>query len=251
MNLGLQGKHAIVTGGSRGVGREMALCLADEGAQVTLTYHGHKEKADEVVKAIKGKGKVANAVQMNLADPTSIKEMVKQALQFGVVDILVNNAAVWPTRYIKDMSLLEWNETLQTNLTSVFLVSQLFVQQCVQQKRAGTLLNIISQAAFHGSTTGHAHYAASKSGIVGFAKSLAREHAKDKITVNNLALGIVETDMIQKSLQEKEEYYINRIPIGRVAQPREMAEIATFLVSEKANYVTGSTFDATGGMLMR
>ncbi|WP_144558559.1 SDR family NAD(P)-dependent oxidoreductase [Shouchella miscanthi] len=250
MNLGLQGKHAIVTGGSRGVGREMALCLADEGAKVTITYHGHKEKADEVVKAIREKGQVANAVQMDLADTKSIEETVEQAFYFGVVHILINNAAVWPTRYIKDMSLHEWNETLQTNLTSVFLLSQLFVQHCVHQKRPGTLLNIISQAAFHGSTTGHAHYAASKSGILGFAKSLAREHAKDRITVNNLALGIVETDMIRKSLQKKEEYYLNRIPIGRVAQPREMAEIATFLVSEKANYVTGSTFDATGGMLM-
>lgn len=251
MDLGLSGKHAIVTGGSRGVGKEIALSLAGEGAQVTLTYQGQREKADEVVGEIQAKGGNALAVKMDLADSTSIQALFQQATSHGSVDILINNAGVWPKGYVKDLTLSDWTDTINKNLTSVFLLSQLFVQQCLHHQKGGKILNISSQAAFHGATTGHAHYAASKSGILGFARSLAREHASDGITINNLALGIVETDMVRSSLQEKEDYYLSRIPLGRVAQPKEIADIATFLVSEKANYLTGSTFDATGGMLMR
>ncbi|MFS0785896.1 3-oxoacyl-ACP reductase family protein [Shouchella sp. 1P09AA] len=252
MDLGLSGKHAIVTGGSRGVGKEIALSLAAEGVHVTLTYQGQREKAEEVVGEIQATGRNAHAVKMDLADSTSMQALFQQAnAQVGAADILINNAGVWPKGYIKDLTLSDWTDTINKNLTSVFLLSQLFVQQCLDHQKGGKILNITSQAAFHGATTGHAHYAASKAGILGFARSLAREHASDGITVNNLALGIVETDMIRSSLQEKEDYYLSRIPLGRVAQPKEMAEIATFLVSEKANYLTGSTFDATGGMLMR
>ncbi|MFB4213950.1 SDR family NAD(P)-dependent oxidoreductase [Shouchella sp. JSM 1781072] len=252
MDLGLSGKHAIVTGGSRGVGKEIALSLAEEGAQVTLTYQGQREKADKVVGEIQANGGSAYAVKMDLADSTNIQALFQQATRHvGSVDILINNAGVWPKGYVKDLTLSDWTDTINKNLTSVFLLSQLFVQHCLQHEKRGKVLNITSQAAFHGATTGHAHYAASKSGILGFARSLAREHASDGITINNLALGIVETDMIRSSLQEKEDYYLSRIPLGRVAQPKEIADIATFLVSEKANYLTGSTFDATGGMLMR
>ncbi|UTR07554.1 3-oxoacyl-ACP reductase FabG [Alkalihalobacillus sp. LMS6] len=252
MDLGLSGKHAIVTGGSRGVGKEIALSLAEEGAQVTLTYQGQREKADKVVGEIQANGGNAYAVKMDLADSTSIQALFQQATRHvGSVDILINNAGVWPKGYVKNLTLSDWTDAINKNLTSVFLLSQLFVQHCLQHEKRGKVLNITSQAAFHGATTGHAHYAASKSGILGFARSLAREHASDGITINNLALGIVETDMIRSSLQEKEDYYLSRIPLGRVAQPKEIADIATFLVSEKANYLTGSTFDATGGMLMR
>ncbi|MFD2924829.1 SDR family NAD(P)-dependent oxidoreductase [Halobacillus naozhouensis] len=171
--------------------------------------------------------------------------------RFGTADFLVNNAAIWPTSYVKDMSLTEWNETLDINLRSVFLTSQTFANHCLNENKRGKILNITSQAAFNGSTTGHAHYAASKSGMIGFSISLARELAKDGINVNNLALGIVETDMIKDKLEKNQNYYLNRIPLGRVAEPREIADIASFLVSEKANYITGATLDATGGMLMR
>ncbi|GED13929.1 SDR family NAD(P)-dependent oxidoreductase [Aneurinibacillus migulanus] len=252
MELGIKGKTAIVTGGSRGVGREIALVLADEGAKVVVTYQKSEAKAIEVVEEIKQKGGEAFAIQCDVGQANDCIELVQKSIDhFGTVDILVNNAAIWPKSYVKDMDLEEWNSTIDTNLTSVFLTSQTFVNHCLEQNKGGKILNITSQAAFHGSTTGHAHYAASKAGMIGFTISLAREVAKNNINVNNLALGIVETEMIKDSLQKNEDYYLNRIPLGRVAKPHEIAEIVSFLVSEKANYITGATLDATGGMLMR
>lgn len=252
MDLRIQGKTAIVTGGSRGVGRAIVLALAREGANLVFTYQGNRVKAEEVADEACRLGAQAKAIQLDLSDAKAAEQLVDQAANaFGRVDILINSAGVWPKSYVKDMELAEWNETMQINLTSVFLTCQRFVNHCLEQGNPGKILNVTSQAAFHGSTTGHAHYAASKAGLVGFTISLAREHAKDQINANNLALGIVETDMIKDALTKNEEYYVNRIPLGRVAQPAEIAEIASFLVSEKANYITGATLDATGGMLMR
>lgn len=252
MDFGLTGKTAIVTGGSRGVGREIALSLANEGANVALTYQGNKEKAEEVVQEIESMNKKAVAFQVDLGNTEDAENLIQKTIDhFGTVDVLVNNAAIWLTAQVKDMTLEDWNKTLDVNLTSVFLTSQAFANHCIAQDQPGKILNITSQAAFHGSTTGHAHYAASKSGMIGFTASMAREMAKQRINVNNLALGIVETDMIRENLEKKRDYYVQRIPLGRVAQPSEMADIACFLVSNKADYITGATLDATGGMLMR
>ncbi|MFC7395481.1 SDR family NAD(P)-dependent oxidoreductase [Scopulibacillus cellulosilyticus] len=252
MDLGLKGKTAIVTGGSRGVGREIALALAKEGADVALTYRSNRDKAQEVVEDIRSLGRKAFAYQVDLANADETIEIVKKSIEdLGGVDVLINNAGVWPKSHVKDMSLPDWEGTLDINLTSVFLTCRTFINYCLERNKKGKILNITSQAAFHGSTTGHAHYAASKAGMVGFTISLAREVAKNGINVNNLALGIVETDMIRDSLKKNRDYYINRIPIGRPATPKEIADIAVFLVSDKANYLTGATLDATGGMLMR
>lgn len=252
MELNLNGKTAIVTGGSRGVGRAITLALAQEGAHVVVNYNNSQSAAEETVNQIKQTGGSAIAVQANLDNPEECRKLIEAAKEsFGDVDILVNNAGIWPKNWVKDISLEEWNHTMQVNLTSVFLTCQTFVQMLSEEKRKGKILNITSQAAFHGSTTGHSHYAASKAGVVSFTVSLAREVAGQGINVNALALGIVETDMIGDALQKNKDYYVNRIPLGRVAQPNEIADIATFLVSEKANYITGATLDATGGMLMR
>ncbi|MDM5201106.1 3-oxoacyl-ACP reductase family protein [Fictibacillus enclensis] len=252
MELNLNGKTAIVTGGSRGVGRAITLALAQEGANVVVNYNNSQSAAEETVNQIKQTGGSAIAVQANLDNPDECRKLIEAAKEsFGDVDILVNNAGIWPKNWVKDISLDEWNHTMQVNLTSVFLTCQTFVQMLSEENKKGKILNITSQAAFHGSTTGHSHYAASKAGVVSFTVSLAREVAGQGINVNALALGIVETDMIGDALQKNKDYYVNRIPLGRVAQPDEIADIATFLVSEKANYITGATLDATGGMLMR
>jgi len=252
MDLGIRGKTAIVTGGSRGVGKEIAMTLAKEGANVALTYQGNEEKAQEVVAEIQKLGCKAIAYQVNLAHAEEAVKLIERSIDdFGEVDILVNNAGVWPKSYVNEMELAEWEQTLDINLTSVFLTCKTFSNYLLRSNKPGKILNITSQAAFHGSTTGHAHYAASKAGMIGFSISLAREVAKHQINVNNLALGIVETDMIRESLEQNKDYYVNRIPLGRVATAKEIAEIASFLVSEKANYMTGATLDATGGMLMR
>ncbi|MGE7218571.1 3-oxoacyl-ACP reductase family protein [Priestia koreensis] len=252
MDLGIRGKTAIVTGGSRGVGKEIAITLAKEGANVALTYQGNEEKAQEVVAEIQKLGCKGIAYQVNLAHAEEAVKLIERSIDdFGEVDILVNNAGVWPKSYVNEMELTEWEQTLDINLTSVFLTCKTFSNYLLKSNKSGKILNITSQAAFHGSTTGHAHYAASKAGMIGFSISLARELAKYQINVNNLALGIVETDMIRESLEQNKDYYVNRIPLGRVATAKEIAEIASFLVSEKANYMTGATLDATGGMLMR
>jgi 3-oxoacyl-[acyl-carrier protein] reductase len=141
---------------------------------------------------------------------------------------------------------------MDVNLTAVFLMSQLFIQGKLNSKiTGGKILNITSQAAFTGSTTGHSHYAASKAGVVAFTTSMAREVAQYGINVNAVALGIVETEMLRATLEADRKYYESRIPLGRVATPEDIAKIAVFLVSDGASYVTGATIDATGGMLMR
>ncbi len=251
MDLGIKNKTALITGGSRGIGKEIALSLANEGANVVITYQSNQAKADEVIKAVEAAGQKGLAIQADLANMDDAVSIISQSIEaFETVDILVNNAAIWPTGYVKSIKLEDWKRTLDVNLTSVFLTSQAFLNHCLEKELPGNILNITSQAAFHGSTTGHSHYAASKAGMVAFTKSMAREHAKDNIRVNNLAPGIVETDLIQEKLETDAPSYLNRVPLGRAAQPDEVADIAVFFVSKKASYITGATIDATGGMLM-
>ncbi|WP_408008197.1 SDR family NAD(P)-dependent oxidoreductase [Pseudalkalibacillus sp. A8] len=252
MDLGLNGKTAIVTGGSRGVGRATALSLAEEGVNVVLNYNRSIKDANETAALIKEKNGHCVTIQADLSNPEDCKRLMDETIEyFDHVDILVNNAGIWPKNWVTDITLEEWEHTMKVNLTSVFLTCQSFVIHLKERNQRGKIANVTSQAAFNGSTTGHAHYAASKAGIVNFTVSLAREVAKDGINVNALALGIVETDMIQAALDKNRSYYENRIPIGRIAQPEEIADIITFLVSNKADYMTGATLDATGGMLMR
>lgn len=252
MDLNLKNKCAIVTGASRGVGKGIALALAKEGAYVAINYNKSEESCKEVVNEIVKNGGRALAVKADLANPQDCIKLIDAAeKEFGCVDILINNAGIWLKNWIQDITLDEWKKTIDVNLTSVFLTSQAFIKKNILQKRNGKILNITSQAAFHGATTGHAHYAASKAGVVALTVSMAREMARYGINVNAVALGMVKTDMVSKALANNEDYYINRIPVGRVATPDDIGKIVTFMVSEAADYITGATIDATGGMLMR
>jgi 3-oxoacyl-[acyl-carrier protein] reductase len=170
---------------------------------------------------------------------------------FGMFDILINNAAIWPTAYVKDMTEEEWNRTFAINLTGPFLTCREAVRRWLAAGRTGRIVNVSSQAAFHGSTTGHAHYASSKAGLVAFTVSLAREVARNGIHVNAVAPGMMVTDMAHDALAEDEQRYIDRTPLGRIADPSEVANVVVFLASERASYMTGATVDVTGGMLMR
>jgi 3-oxoacyl-[acyl-carrier protein] reductase len=249
MDLGLKGKNTIVTGAAGGVGRAIALELSKEGANVVI---GDIREAHDVVQECQQFGVNAACILTDLSKADDCINLVNKAEEaLGPIDILINNAGLWPTNFVKDIPLDEWHKTVDINLTAVFLTCQALVRKALEQKRKAKILNVTSQAAFNGSTTGHAHYAASKSGVVTFTISLAREVSKQGINVNSIALGMVETGMSAEALAKNKAYYESRIMIGRIAKPEEIAKMAIFLVSEPANYITGSTFDATGGMLTR
>ncbi len=253
MDLNLKDKVALVTGGSRGLGKAICLSLAAEGAKVAVNYRRTADKAQAVVDQIKAEyGLEALAVGGNVAKEADVLSIFKQvAEKFSQIDILVNNAAVCPTCQVKDMSEEMWTETISVNLTGTFLTSRQFVKRLLEADRAGRIVNIVSQAAFRGSTTGHAPYDASKGGIVSFTIALAREVAQQGIAVNAVAPGIILTEMVAKVLEKNKDKYLDRIPLRRIAEPKEVADVVTFLASERAGYMTGATVDVTGGMLMR
>ena len=254
MEYNIKGKTAIVTGSASGLGLAIVEKLVQEGVNVVVTGYEKHEDTDErisqynkTVKAIFIKCDVGIEEEVNSLFDEALKEM-------GSIDFIVNNAGIWMTSYIKDMKLEDFRRTLDVNLLGPFVLSKRFVNYCIDNNRKGRIVNLTSQAAFHGSTSGHAHYASSKAGLVGFTISLAREVAPYGINVNAVAPGIMETRMVSAIVdnpERKQKYIDERIPIGRVASPEEIARVIVFLLSSQADYITGATIDATGGMLMR
>ena len=260
MDLNLSDKVALVTGGSRGLGRAIALLLAAEGARVAINYYRDlaqgidlASEAGELADLIRAEhGLAAIAVGGDVSKAADVEEMFREAEEsLGPLDVLVNNAGVWPTAYVQDMTDQHWNATLAVNLTGTFLTCREAVRRWLAAGRPGRIVNVTSQAAFRGATTGHAHYAASKAGVVGFSVSLAREVAARGIHVNCVAPGMVATEMARHALEKDPQEYLKRIPLARIADPAEVAGVVVFLCSDRASYMTGSTVDVTGGMLMR
>lgn len=252
MEIGLKGKKAVVTGGASGLGEAIVLALTKEGVDVVFSIHKTLADVDPLLLTIKenNKGK-AYGVFADLSDVDSTRHFFKSAHErLGRVDILINNAGVWLSDYVKEIKPKDWDLQLAINLRAPFLLSQEFARFAEKEGHGGHVLNVTSQAAYYGSTTGHAHYAASKAGLIAFNASFAREEAKKGINSNNICIGIMHTRMIEKNLKKDKNYYLNRIPIGRVAEPEEIAKIAVFLVSDACSYMTGATVDVTGGMLM-
>ncbi|MGD0900558.1 MAG: 3-oxoacyl-ACP reductase family protein [Thermoguttaceae bacterium] len=260
MDLNLKHKVALVTGGSRGLGRAICLGLAAEGARVAVHYYRDPAKgidlldeAAELVAEIRSAcGVDAATVPGDLGRAADIRPMFDAVeTKLGRMDVLVNNAGIWPTACVKDMTEADWNTTIAVNLTGPFLACREAVSRWLAAGHRGSIVNIVSQAAFHGATSGHAHYAASKAGLVGFTISLAREVAAQGIRVNAVAPGMIATDMARHALETNLERYLERIPLGRIADPAEVAAVVVFLASDRAGYMTGATLDVTGGMLMR
>ena len=252
MNLGLRDKIVLVTGGSSGLGHETVKQFAGEGAHVAFTYRVCEDKALEKSCSVGDRCKVrVQAYKCELADEASIQDVFSRVISdFGQIDILVNNAGWWPASYVKEMELKEWRKCIDINLTGHFIFSQLFVSHLLKRDQAGKIVNIVSFAGFIGSTTGHSHYASAKGGLIAFTKSLAREVGRHGIHVNAVSPGMMYSEMTRRVFAEKEKDYLNRIPLGRIAEPEEVAASVIFLSSNKADYITGATLDVSGGLLM-
>lgn len=244
----LTDRIAIVTGGSRGIGKAIVSSLAQAGATVIATATTENGAA-AIRDLFKEQGIKGTALVLNVADKSSIDHFMEQVLElYGAPDILINNAAVTRDNLMLRMSEEQWSEVIDTNLTAVFRLSKLCLKG-MMKKRWGRIVNISSISGFMGNP-GQANYAAAKAGIVGFSKSLASEVASRNITVNAVAPGFVETDMTLALPEEVKSKLVENIPMGRVAQPQEIADVVLFLVSPAASYVTGETIHVNGGMYM-
>jgi len=253
MKLNLRGKTALVTGGSRGIGAAICRDLADEGVNLGINYNRSAEEAEALARELReGAGVAAVAVQGDLAEEGDIIGMIDAIeAQLGGIDILVNNAAHCPGGPIGSYSREEWERTFSINVTGCFLACREVVGRWRERGVKGRIVNLVSQAAFFGSTSGHLPYDSSKGAVVSMTRAIAREVAPDGIRVNAVAPGMVKTEMVKRLLDTKLEFYLSRIPLGRIAEPEEIASIVTFLASDAASFMTGTTLDATGGLMMR
>ncbi len=253
MELNLGGKTGLVTGGAYGLGEAICASLAAEGVNVALNYRRRPEMAEALAETIRGThGVKAVPVAGDITKESDVVALFDETeTALSSVDILVNNAGVCPISSVHDMSEEEWTHTLQVNLTGTFLTSREMVRRCLKANRPGRILNVVSPAAFLGSSSGKSHYAASKAGVVAFTLSLAREVAQNGITVNAVAPGMMLTEMTTEFLEEHRERYEQQIPLGRLGESPEIADVITFMVSGRAAYMTGATVDVSGGLLMR
>ena len=239
---------ALITGASQGIGRACALELARSGASVALAAR-NLEKLSQVAAEISAAGGTAQAFSLNIANEDSIKECAKAVVtHFGAVHILVNNAGITRDILAMRMKRKDWDDVLTTNLTGAFFLTQALMSQMVKN-RWGRIINITSVVGETGQA-GQSNYAASKAGLIGLTKSLARELASRSITVNAVAPGYIETAMTAVLTDEQKNAMTQHIPLGRVGTDSDIAHAVAFLASEEASYITGHTLDVNGGMFM-
>ena len=243
----LTGKIALVTGAGRGIGREIALTLAKNGATVIVNYNGSKESADAVVAEIEKYGGSAEAVQCNVSDFAASEAFVKQILdKYKKVDILVNNAGVTRDNLIMRMSEADYDAVLDTNLKGAFNMVRHLSRSFIKQ-RGGKIINISSVSGVLGNA-GQANYSASKAGLIGLTKSVAREFASRGINVNAVAPGFIDTDMTKNMTEDAKKELNNMIPMGKMGTTKNIADLVMFLAGEQSDYITGQVICVDGGM---
>ena len=243
----LEGKVALVTGASRGIGRAIAIKLAEYGATVIVNYNGSKEKAEETAKAIEDMGRETTISCFDVSDENACKSGIDEMLKkYGHIDILVNNAGITRDKLLMGMSEEDFVSVLNTNLLGAFHTTKFLIRNFLKLK-GGSIINISSVSGVIGNP-GQANYSASKAGIIGLTKSVAREYASKGIRVNAIAPGFVGTDMVDNMTEEAKKQIESKVPLGRIGEPSEIAEMAAFLASDKASYITGQVIHVDGGM---
>ena len=247
--MSLTNKTAVVTGGSRGIGRAIALELAKQGAKVVVNYSGSEASALQVVADIEAAGGEAIAVQANISEANSVQQLMQKALDtYGTIDILVNNAGITRDNLLMRMKEDEWDDVLNTNLKGVFLCTKAVTRQMMKQ-RTGRIINISSIVGVAGNA-GQANYVAAKAGVIGLTKTTAQELASRNILVNAIAPGFITTEMTDALPEELKAQMLKQIPLARLGQPEDVAKAVAFFASDAANYITGQTLHIDGGMVM-
>ncbi|MBM6739096.1 3-oxoacyl-[acyl-carrier-protein] reductase [Faecalicatena fissicatena] len=243
----LDGKIAVVTGASRGIGRAIALELASRGAFVVVNYNGSKDRAEEVKKEIEAAGGKAEVYQCNVSDFEKCQEFIQDVIKaYGRLDILVNNAGITRDGLLMKMSEEDFDKVIETNLKGTFNTIRFASRQMLKQ-RSGRIINMSSVVGIAGNA-GQANYASSKAGVIGLTKAVARELASRGITVNAIAPGFIETEMTAVLSDAVKEASVAQIPLGRFGKPEDIAKTAAFLASDDAGYITGQVIQVDGGM---
>jgi 3-oxoacyl-[acyl-carrier protein] reductase len=244
------GKSAIVTGGTRGIGKAIAIELAKQGCNVAFNYAKSVDEANKLSAELTALGVKSFALQCDVANTESAADFVKQTVaEFGTVDFLINNAGITRDGLIMRMKEADWDAVIDTNLKGAWNFSKAVLRPMMKNETGGSILNVSSISGVVG-MIGQSNYSASKAGMIGLTKSMAKEIASRKITVNALALGLIETEMASEMNAEYREKILSQIPLGRLGNVQEVAEIACFMLSDSAKYITGQVIQPDGGLAM-
>ncbi len=245
----LTGKTAVVTGGSRGIGKAVALKLAELGANIVVNYTKNPEKAQEVIKTIEGMGLKAMAIKADVSNSAEVDELFRRVEEnFSTIDILVNNAGITRDTLLVKMKEEDWDNVISINLKGTFNCTKAVIKKMMKQ-RSGKIVNIASVIGVTGNA-GQSNYGASKAGIIGFTKSIAKEVGSRGINVNAVAPGFIETDMTDILSEEIKDNLLTNIPLKQLGKPEDVANTVAFLCREDSKYITGQVINVDGGMVM-